>query len=142
MKKITLYSIAFAMFFVLHSCSKDDSSAENTENSIKQGSWVITLFNDSGKDETYHFTGYEFTFATSGVVTAVSSSNTVSGTWSTSSGSSSSSSGKFIIDFGDIDKFDDLNDDWDILNNTSSKIELKDVSGGNGGIDYLTFEKK
>ena len=37
--------------------------------------------------------------------------------------------------------FDDLNDDWDIISVTANKIELIDISGGNGGTDFLTFEK-
>ena len=37
--------------------------------------------------------------------------------------------------------FEDLNDDWDFISQSSTKIELIDVSGGNGGTDYLTFEK-
>ena len=35
----------------------------------------------------------------------------------------------------------DLSDDWDIVERTDTKIRLQDVSGGNGGTDYLTFEK-
>lgn len=37
--------------------------------------------------------------------------------------------------------FEELTDDWDIISQTSSKIELIDISGGNGGTDYLTFQK-
>ena len=29
--------------------------------------------------------------------------------------------------------FEDLNDDWDFISQSSTKIELIDVSGGNGG---------
>lgn len=36
---------------------------------------------------------------------------------------------------------DELTDDWDIISYTDTKIQLVDVSGGNGGTDYLTFEK-
>jgi hypothetical protein len=37
--------------------------------------------------------------------------------------------------------FADLSDDWDVVSRTDSKVQLIDVSGGNGGTDYLTFEK-
>ena len=37
--------------------------------------------------------------------------------------------------------FDDLIDDWDFLSVSQTKIELFDVSGGDGTTDYLTFEK-
>ncbi len=38
--------------------------------------------------------------------------------------------------------FEELSDDWDIISHSSTKIELIDISGGNGGTDYLTFEKQ
>lgn len=37
--------------------------------------------------------------------------------------------------------FEKLSDDRDFISQSNSKIELIDVSGGNGGIDHLTFEK-
>jgi hypothetical protein len=45
------------------------------------------------------------------------------------------------IYFNLTNDFEELNDDWDFITQSSSKIELKDLSGGDGGIDYLTFEK-
>ncbi len=48
----------------------------------------------------------------------------------------------FNIVFQLTNDFEDLNDDWDIISHSATKIELIDVSGGNGGTDYLTFEKK
>ncbi len=148
MKKIrllTLILIAGSIF--LASCSKDDNSLDTSDkvseisNLAQSGTWKVTYFNDSGNDETYHFTGYSFTFASGGSVNAVNGSAVQSGTWSVTSGSSSSSSNKFILNFSEVEPFDELNDDWDILEYTSSIIKLKDISGGNGGTDYLTFEK-
>jgi hypothetical protein len=37
--------------------------------------------------------------------------------------------------------FEDLVDDWDFISVSNTKIELIDISGGNGGTDYLTFER-
>ena len=36
---------------------------------------------------------------------------------------------------------DELNSDWHIIEQNSNTIKLEDVSGGNGGTDYLTFIK-
>jgi len=145
MKTLIFSSIFAIASFLLISCSDDDSNTNQVNdvtNSVQTGSWKITYFNDSGDDETYHFTAYSFTFQSGGTVTAVSSSNTVNGTWSITSSSSSSSSGnKFNLNMGSNDPFEELNDDWDIQENSNTKIKLMDVSGGNGGIDYLTFEK-
>jgi hypothetical protein len=47
----------------------------------------------------------------------------------------------FNIAFTAPANFLELTYDWDIQSRTDTKIELIDVSGGNGGTDYLTFEK-
>ena len=47
----------------------------------------------------------------------------------------------FNIAFSSPADFADLTDDWDIVQFTSVRIELIDVSGGNGGTDKLVFEK-
>ena len=38
-------------------------------------------------------------------------------------------------------KLDDLTDEWDIVSQSETEIKLVDVSGGNGGTDYVTFTK-
>lgn len=45
------------------------------------------------------------------------------------------------FNFNLSNEFEDLSDDWDIISQSSTKIELIDVSGGNGGTDYLSFQK-
>ena len=142
-------------------CSNDDSNpdATNNGNSAQQvaivaqtGSWRITYFWDKDKDETSNFSGYVFNFNTDGTLTAVKGNTTVSGNWSVVDDSSNSSNDD---DGGSTDDddfniffsvpmtsdFDDLIDDWDIISVTANKMELTDVSGGNGGTDFLTFEK-
>nr|WP_315147929.1 hypothetical protein [uncultured Flavobacterium sp.] len=47
----------------------------------------------------------------------------------------------FNIAFASPATFLELTDDWEIIERTSTVIKLKDVSGGNGGTDYLTFTK-
>lgn len=143
MRSIFLYGVVLFFGITLSSCDdkSDKNQVKNVTDDVQTGTWKITSFIDSGKDETYHFTSYSFDFQGGGVVTAVSSSNTVTGTWSVTSGSSSSSNNKFNLNFGPDDPFEDLNDDWDIQENSSNKIKLIDVSGGNGGTDYLTFER-
>ena len=61
-----------------------------------------------------------------------------------SAGSSGNSTGDidFNIFFASPADFAELSEDWDIISHTASKIELKHVSGGNGGTDLLTFEKQ
>ncbi len=131
------------------SCTKDDSLTdsqiiEEIQSNVKTGTWMITKFIDSGTDETIHFQGYNFTFGSNGVLTASNGASSYDGTWSITDSNSSDDSPDdldFNILFNLTNDFEDLNDDWDILARSSTKIELIDISGGNGGTDYLTFEK-
>lgn len=153
MKKLNVLLMGMVALGVL-SCSGDDSpSTTNTNGNItevvniaKAGTWKITSFVEDGKDETQHFTGYAFTFGANNVLTAVGGVATYNGTWSVTKDNSSdddnsTSDVDFNIGFLSPETFTDLSDDWDILEKTSTKIKLIDVSGGNGGTDYLTFEK-
>lgn len=109
---------------------------------LTDGTWFVTLLNDDGNDETCDYQPYEFTFNNDQTVVAVSPNNTVNGTWEVTS---SSSGVDLILNFettGSNDPFDDLNDDWDVLGFDSQSINLIDVSGGNGGTDYLNFGRE
>lgn len=153
MKKLNLLMAGIALFGFLTACSDDDSSSTNgnpTEvvNTVKDGTWRITSFMEDTNDETHHFTGYNFTFGDNNEVTATNGTNTYTGTWSVTNSSNSSddddnnnSDIDFNIMFTAPENFTELNDDWDILERTDSKIRLRDVSGGNGGTDLLTFVK-
>lgn len=153
MKTLKLIPILLCIFMlnVASMCSNDDNNsnppADPTPviNTVNQGTWRITLYNDSGTIKTSNFTGYNFTFGSGNALTASNGSNTYNGTWSVTSGDSNddnpSNDLDFNIGFTTPANFADLTDDWDIVTYTASKIELRDVSGGNGGTDLLTFEK-
>jgi hypothetical protein len=136
------------LFFGFSSCDENSSSSGETkkkiEDNVKTSTWRVTNYNDSGTDETNHFTGFNFTFAASGVLTAVKSTTTYTGTWSITDSNSNDDSLNdlhFNINFNLTNEFEDLNDDWDIISQSATKIELRDVSGGGSGTDLLTFEK-
>lgn len=153
MKKLALIPMLSLIFMlnVASMCSNDDSSNSTTDptpviNTVTSGTWRITFFEDSGVDETYHFTGYNFTFGSANVLTATNGTNTYTGSWSVTNDDSNDDSPSNDLDFNilfasPVNFNDELTDDWDILSRTDTKIELVDVSGGNGGTDYLTFEK-
>lgn len=152
MRHLKLFStllLALSALFTMNSCSNStDDSADLTptviQNNVQTGDWKITSYIDSGKDETNHFSGYFFTFNSNGTISATNGSVTNAGTWSlTDSNSNDDTPGvvDFTILFNLGNDFDSLSEDWQILSQTSKKIELKHVSGGNGGTDFLTFEK-
>lgn len=131
------------------SCTKDNDDPNNTiqsqvQTNVQTRTWRITRYIDSGKDETSHFSGYNFTFQSSGVLTATNGTNTYTGTWSISDSNSNDDSQDdlhFNIQFNLTNDFDDLTDDWDFVSQSPTRIELIDISGGGSGTDYLTFER-
>jgi hypothetical protein len=145
MKSINLAILGIFSLLLVLSCTKDNINIAEVKSNVQTGTWRITKFIDSGKDETNYFTGYNFTFNSSGVLNANNGTNNYNGTWSITDSNSNDDSRNdldFNIYFNLTNNFLDLNDDWDFISQSSTKIELIDVSGGNGGTDYLTFEKK
>lgn len=145
--KVAISFVALAIL-IITACNTDDNSTVSiqttVENNVQDNTWRITKFIDSGTDETYRFTGYSFTFNSSGVLNANNGTNNYDGAWSIADSNSNDDSQDdldFIINFNLTNDFEDLNDDWDFISQSPTKIELIDISGGNGGTDYLTFEK-
>lgn len=152
--KIVVVALVMLSLTTISCSSNDDNSQEQPEqqaiseieNNLINGSWRITEFIDSNEDETNHFAGFNFTFGTDGILTAGNSSSSYEGTWSITDSSSDDDDDSpddldFNINFNLSNDFEDLNDDWDIVTQSGNKIELMDISGGNGGTDSLIFEK-
>jgi major membrane immunogen (membrane-anchored lipoprotein) len=153
MKNKLILILGMLLYMVLiTACSSDDtmnndaSEIQAIKKTVQDGTWVITYFFDSDHEETNHFNGFSFTFGEDGTLTASNGIDTHLGDWSVKSSNSSDDSNDesdvdFNVFFSAPSDFEELSDDWDILTLTLSKIELIDVSGGNSGTDYLTFEK-
>jgi len=161
--KANIFLIATLSVLVMACDSSDDSNDDNNNNNssnsadltseiMGQGDWQITRFEDSGVDETNNFNGYTFVFNADGTVVSSNGTQTINGTWSIFDDSSNSSSDddgnstddddfNLMFTVSSTSDFDDLIDDWDFLSVSQTKIELFDVSGGDGTTDYLTFEK-
>jgi major membrane immunogen (membrane-anchored lipoprotein) len=125
---------------LITSCTKDnilDDTPQEVTNTVTEGTWRISYFWDD-KDETSHFNGYDFTFNSNGTLSATNSSQTYSGTWSTGTDDSQL---KLTISFVSPADFEELSDDWHIIERSDNLIKLEDVSGGDGSIDYLNFTK-
>jgi hypothetical protein len=105
---------------------------------LTMGDWYVTYYFDD-VDETADFADYVFNFASNNTATATATSGTTNGTWSTSSGDETEL--ELNLNFGVVDPLDELAEDWDVLEVTNDIIRLKDVSGGNGSVDFLTFER-
>ncbi|WP_130736875.1 hypothetical protein [Flavobacterium sp. J27] len=145
-EKLSYLLFVFLLLNVITSCTKDESSSSDKAdpspviNTVSQGTWKITFYEDSGTDETSSFEGYTFTFGSSNVVTATNGSNTYTGTWSVTNNNSNSL--HFNISFNSPVLFSsELNDDWDIITYSATVLKLVDNSGLSNEKDYLTFLK-
>jgi hypothetical protein len=155
MKAKLIFLNLFAVLLVAVSCDSNDDPADTQadinaaelQSAAQDGQWRITYYFDSDKEETSDYTGYVFTFGADGTVTASNGTMEVSGTWSVTDSDSSDddsfddSDVDFNLFFATPADFEELSDDWDILEYSANRIRLIDVSGGDGSTDYLTFEK-
>lgn len=151
MKKNAIFAFIVGGLFFATSCSSDDDNNPSTTNpsvndvinTVSSGTWRITSYLDSGQDETADFAGYNFTFGASNVLTVTNGTNNYSGIWSVTNDDDSANDLDFDILFSApaTQPFVDLSDDWDVMERTATKVRLRDLSGGNGDTDYLTFEK-
>jgi len=142
--------IGISGLFSLASCSNsndDNADLQQTvvENNVKSGEWRITSFIDSGKDETSDFSGFAFSFGSNGTLTATNGNVNYNGTWSVTNNDSNDDNPDNDLDFNILfnlnNQSEDISEDWNIVSQSSTRIELIHISGGNGGTDYLTFEK-
>ena len=136
-------NVFFFLVLLMGTVACNKVKPKQVEKTMTDGTWKVTLFSEDGSNETYHFDGYNFTFSDGGSVTATNGTVTVSGTWSTSKSGSDddSNNAHFNLSFPETNNFDELSDDWHILTLSDNRLELEDVSGGDGSIDKLTFEK-
>ena len=149
MKRIVLPIMALLLIVA---CDKNETDTDVTSADLEtirstaaSGSWRVSYYYDSDKDETSDYAGYTFTFGNDGVLSATDGTTSLSGAWSVTDSDSNDDDGNDDIDFNIVftgsELFEELSDDWDIVKYSDSKIELFDVSGGDGTTDYLTFEK-
>lgn len=122
---------------------KTEKKLEELNATIKTGNWHISKFIDSGQDELSHFSGYTFVFGNDGILTANNGINVYVGTWEITASSLDDSEGNYHlnISFNYDNYFKDLTEDWTFLSHDDVQIVTQHISGGNGGTDYLTFNK-
>lgn len=154
--KSLVLPVALFLSVIFMSCEKSDDSDDNLtavdvndiKSSIASGSWSVTSFEEDGIDQTSNFNGYGFEFLSEGSINVSNGSNSFSGAWSITSDSSSSDDDSsdsddvdFNIFFSSPSDFQEISEDWEIVSYNNSRIELRHVSGGDGSIDRLVFEK-
>lgn len=143
--------LSLSLIALLGACSKWQSNQKQITKISTDGTWIVGSYINDGDDETADFATFRLNFLESGVLNATdllsSNSNPYAGSWSITDASSNDDDDNlsdldFNINFNVSNKLDDLSDDWDIISYTETEIKLIDVSGGNGGTDYLTLTKQ
>lgn len=105
------------------------------------GSWYVNLLEEEGIDYTTNFNEYEFTFFANGSATAVNDSNVVNGYWTAQVESNNL---EIILNFDTATNsdFEDLNDDWSVVESSQIIIKLIDESNGGSSTNLLTFGRE
>lgn len=133
MKRI-FFLIATAI--ILNAC---EDSTNNITPDLKKNNWKVSHYLDDNRDETYYFANWEFSFEDNGVVKATKGTEVVTGTWTEHN--SSSGSNKLILNFGLVEPWDELTEDWVIVEKTNSVIKLEDFDEETNLTDLLHFTK-
>jgi hypothetical protein len=140
MKKIQLYTLSL-LASLLFACSPKSTvqqvlTPDMVISTLNSSTWKITWYVDSGKDETSDYVGALITFNTGGNLLGSQGLLSYPGTWASEYDDNVV---KLDMDFGGVNPFSKLNDDWRVLSRTENEIKLSSESGGGSGIDYLTL---
>ena len=102
---------------------------------IASSSWGVDNYTTDGVNQTATYNDFiiEFNFET-GIVVANKSQDVIEGTWSVILDGNKM---KLILDFGEVVPFDELSEDWEVLEYYENVVQLKNVSGGDGSITTL-----
>ena len=151
MKYVSNVVLSVMVMSVL-SCDNDDDDGSNErfdsldvaalQSTATTGTWKITRFIDEGSDDTDDFEGFVFSFDTNGSLSADNGTNTFTGSWNVEMDDDDDSGElEFEIDLATSDDiFDDLDDDWYVLEYSDNRIRLaEDDDDQDDDDDFLTF---
>jgi hypothetical protein len=148
MKIKNIFSYVLFIIFVTAifvSCNSDDykTGTDAVSDALKDGTWRVSYLYKSGVEKTANYTGYNFVFGSSNILSAVKETNSYSGQWFVTKSTSDADlfSTIFKVSIGPSEIFQDLNADWKVIENKDNSLTLKDDSRGDTAISYLTFEK-
>ena len=149
----------FSTLILMTSCDNDDDDdgangqfdsmdVTSLQNSAQNGSWRISRFVDDGEDETSDFNGFAFSFGADGSISADNGSTVINGTWRVELDDDDDDMDdaddlEFIINFSTSNEnFDDLEEDWYVLEYSDTRIRLADDDDDDDDDeDLLTFER-
>ena len=124
---------------VLEKYCEDDSNGDvqRVKSFVTNGSWVVASYVNDGVDETTDFSGFEFQFNAEGRAVAEGNGQMVEGSWVVYLDDDVID---FEINLGENDPLDNLNEDWEVVSATETRIELKQTDN-NVITETVVFEK-
>jgi hypothetical protein len=144
--KATVKLFALASLLMIWSCSKTDDNNVTPSGSTSKaeqvsGTWTVTSYLDSGKDETSDYSGYSFNFSVDGILAATSGSTAFSGDWHIGDNSSSddNSSNRLVINIAGNKQMDKLAHTWVIVTLNTTTITLADDNPAS--MEEITFSR-
>lgn len=138
------WGLLFVLATILFGCEelsqtyhlKDLGNVDLFQQYMVEKNLIISEFLKGSDNKTDYYENYTFIFTMTGGISSVFNNDTVNGSWTISTEDTIS---KMVINFGEAgDPLVDLNEDWIVLSQSESKIELKDMNS-EGGLEYLTF---
>lgn len=100
-------------------------------------SWYVSYCYDEYQDITSYYNGYYFNFYTNGTSKAIKNNNQINGNWSKYPDGNKQ---KLDLSFAGT-VLDHMEEDWEIIEYTTTLIRLRHISGGGSEIDYLYLTK-
>ncbi|MFD2589017.1 hypothetical protein ACFSQJ_18980 [Croceitalea marina] len=117
-----------------------DADVSEIRNIMLGGQWNVALYSEAEVDMTAAYNGVDFSFSNMHQVElSVNDDPFLTGLWRVLRNKDQEL--KFYLNFDEDGIYGDLTDDWDIVEVSADRIELRSVSGGDGSIDVLVFEK-
>ena len=142
MKNISAFILILLVGF-FSGCNKDsgkNNDATSVSNTLTSGTWRVTWFWNTGIDKTGDYTGYTFTFQSSGILNGVKGSSNSVGVWSAIDSNDGTENCDVVISFITQNPLANLSRKWHVIEESTTKLRMVD-EGGSGGADYLTIEK-
>jgi len=105
---------------------------------LKEGLWIVANYNDNGEDYTGNYNDFVLDFKTEFVVTATKGDDIVNGTWTVVNDSGTL---KLELDFGEVIPFDEFNEDWLVVDITTTRVEVNNLDDSGAEESNLVFER-
>ena len=122
--RLVIASLSLLLFF--SHCTPDQTLISSTEEILTRSSWTVDYYFET-QDMTSQYENYRLLFSNTGTVTVQIGNEINSGTWNKTIDTDNNE--MITLDFNTADiNLSKLNQEWKLINRTSSTIEFEDAS--------------